>query len=328
MSATVDAFTKGESDALDQSEIRRRFEAALAEDDKSVASAASEAGIGGSTLAAWKAHKYNGDNEKVAGQVSAWLTMREARKQHRATMPKAPDFQMTETARRIWNVLEHAQAAPDIAVISGGAGVGKTSAAQEYARRAANVWIATMEPWHNSPAALMQAVLNGMGQTATGRASLDSQAIRHRMKNSNGLLIIDETQHLPTHLLDQVRSWHDILNIGVAFMGNVHMNATLGIAGRRDNFAQLFSRIGVRQHIRRPLKADIEALMTAWGLEDSVLRREVLTIGQQPGGARGMTKMLRLASSLAGSEGRERVSLADVRVAWGQMTAQPDGGVS
>ncbi|MCR6497060.1 hypothetical protein LJB71_13070 [Thermomonas sp. S9] len=104
---------------------------------------AREAGISASSLTQVLGGHYAADPRKLVTRLAQWLA-RLAQQQAMPAMPAAPAWVATPTAERILAALAYAHMAGDIAVIYGGAGVGKTTAAREYARRYPNVWIATM----------------------------------------------------------------------------------------------------------------------------------------------------------------------------------------
>lgn len=300
----------------DETTIRAAFEAAMLEDRRPLARIAPETGVAYPTLSAWRNGTYTGNNKRITAQVQSWLASRAAHQRTSASLPQAPAFVMTRTASRIWEVLEFAQTLPDLAVIAGGAGIGKTSAAHGYRHQAPNVWICTMEPCHTTVSSALGAIAATLDIGWSNGAAQTSEAIKRRLKNSRGLLIVDEAQHLPPAALDQVRSIHDLAQVGIVFMGNETVFGRFGADRRTPQFAQLFSRIGQRFKRDRPLKADIDALMTAWNLTDDAVRHFVQGIAQMPGGARGMTKALRMAFGLAGVEGLAQPSVDHIQAAW------------
>jgi DNA transposition AAA+ family ATPase len=147
-----------------------------------------------------------------------------------------------------------------------------------------------------------------------------ARAIAKRVRDTHGLLVIDEAQHLSVLALDQVRSIHDATGIGIALVGNEGVYARM--AGGRNAAAldRLFSRIGKRLALRKSTDSDIKALVKAWGISDAKCLPALMEIAKRPGALRTLTKTLRLASMQAAAEKRE-VCCEDVRAAARELGA-------
>ncbi len=326
MGSTIEeAVERDDGAVLDHEALRRQVDQALTEDARTgeaklpLAQAAPEVGIPYGTLSAWYGGSYKGNNDRVAGAVRAWLLTRQARKRAAVEMPTAPAFVRTPTASRIWDLLEHCQTLPDIGVIAGGAGIGKTTALLGYRNAASNVWIATMSPVYGTPAAALDRILTALGMTPAGNPGRAAAAIERKLNGTRGLLIIDEAQHLRAPALDAIRAFHDGCDIGIALCGNDTLYGRFSGDRRTPEFAQLFSRIGVRLRRERPVAKDIDAVLDAWGVEDDDVRTELRGIVLKPGAFRSLTKLLRLAGAMARAGGRTSVTLNDVRRVWSQI---------
>ena len=217
-STTEEALTQPDADV---EVIRARFNEMVAADGRPLARIAPETSVAYATLSAWKTSTYKGDNERIAKQVAAWITTRTASERTKATMKAEPPFIMTETASRIWEVLEHAQTMPAMVLITGGAGLGKTTSVRAYAARASNVWVATAEPIHTNYTAVLALVAHAIGNNLEWRASQTSLEIQKRLRSTKGLLIIDEAQNLSADMRNQLRSTvFDLAGVGIALVGN------------------------------------------------------------------------------------------------------------
>lgn len=282
------------------SRLREQVRAALAASGLSQARAAREIGVSDSALSQWLAAKYQGDAAAVDGKVGRWLKSREERASLARRLPEAPEWTPTPTARRIEAGLSYAQLAGDVTVIYGGAGVGKTLAARRYAATRPNVWIAAMTPAVQALGPCLERLALACGLRPTnGRPARLEVELRDRLTGSQGLLIVDEAQHLSPRALEGVRSLHDATSVGLALLGNETIYSRLTGGRRAAEFAQLFSRIGKRVRLTTAAKGDVEALMAAWQIEDAAMREAALEIARQPGALRGLTKALRLATLFA-----------------------------
>ena len=273
------------------------------------------------TFSAWLNGNYSGRNEPILEKVRAWLDSRKTAARTRAALPRAPEFLETPTSEAMMSTFEHAQHAPDMVVVSGPPGIGKTVSAQAYRKRANAVFMITAEPcWSSSPRILMETLLEEIGCTERFTRQKTSSAIVKRLQNTGGLVLVDEAQHLSTKAMDQLRTIHDLSGVGVAMVGNETVYSRMEGRSREVEFAQLFSRVGKRTKRAGVLKGDIEMLLDAWHVDGNEQRALLRAIARKPGALRGMTKTLRLASMLAGVDRREVVSTADITAAWQQIS--------
>lgn len=277
---------------------------------------AREAGVNASTLSLWHTGKYTGDNAKIDDQIGQYLEARAARQKAGATLPRAPSFIATPTAEAFVAALEYAQFATDVSVITGGAGVGKTTASTRYAATHPNVWLMTAEPTMASANYAMDELGEVVGITERAAAKR-SRAIISRISGTGGLIIVDEAQHLSSPAIDQLRSIHDKAQVGLALVGNHTVSERLGGIGRQ--LAQLHSRVGMRILRNGPLVADIDALIEAWKVEGKPERQLLRAIAKKPGALRSLTKVLRVAHMLAGGEA---VQARHITTAWARVSEQ------
>lgn len=274
------------------------------------------------TVSAFLGGNYAGDNEKIAGKLQAWLEAQETKERNRAERPVVPGFVMTETARTIMNMIETAQYDVDLAVISGNAGTGKTMAVEEYQKRSNNVFLITADPSLSSSAAVLHEIADTLGCNEKGVRRIRS--IIRRLKNTEAVLIVDEAQHLSVKAVEEIRSIHDQAKVGVVFMGNAPLNAKFDGLGRTADYAQLFSRIGLRRKIAKPRQKDMCAILAEWAsAQDEEVQLYAKEIGRRDGGLRSMTKVLRNATKIARVHGRDQITRKDLEGAWAEhMTGE------
>lgn len=311
MSATAENVTsiyRGDEDL--QAEVSALIEQ---RSDLSQAVVCKEAGISSSTLSQYLSRKYPGDAEAIDAKLRIWLDAWQARLAASAQMPQAPTYVDTPTCQRVLAALGYAQQAGDITVTYGGAGLGKTTACLQYQRSQPSVWIATMEPASAGVVTCLQTIAEALGLDVAGGALHLSRAIGKRVRGTNGLLVIDEAQHLSVAALDQIRSIHDATGIGIALVGNEGVYSRMAGGRHAQQLDRLYSRIGKRLSLRQPSEADIRALAKAWNMDAKCLP-VVMEIARRPGALRAMTKTLRLATMHATAEQRA-LCCQDIRAA-------------
>jgi DNA transposition AAA+ family ATPase len=311
--ATVTSIYQGDADLRDQVKGVMAREKRLSQ-----VIVAKEAGISPATLNQWLAGKYAGDNEGVDAKLRIWLDADMARRAAGGAMPEAPAFVVTPTAARILGALGYAQMAGDIAVSHGNAGVGKTSSCVHYRDSSPNVWIVTMTPSTAGVVTALEEICDALGLSPGGGARKMSKAICRRVRDTHGLLIVDEAQHLSVAALDEIRAIHDATTIGIALVGNDGVFARMAGGRNAQQLDRLYSRVGKRLRLQQSTEADIVALIKAWGITDTKCHPTLISIARGAGALRTLTKTLRLASMYAAAEGRT-VCCEDVRAAASEL---------
>lgn len=276
---------------------------------------ARQSGINGTRLSQWINGRYPGDNAALEAEIARWIDVYKVRQLEARALPAAPEWVPTPSGERVMAALGYAQLAGDIAVVYGGAGLGKTTAITRYRATNPNVWIATMTPCTAGAVPALEEIADSLGIEVCGGAAKLQRAIIKRLRGTMGLLVIDEAQHLSVAALDAMRALHDATGLGLALVGNESVYARMTGGNRAAYLDRLFSRIGKRVRLTRSTKGDIEALIDAWGLTAKECRGALHEIAAKPGGLRGLTKVMRLASMFAAGSGRA-VSCDDIKAAW------------
>jgi hypothetical protein len=312
-----ESITADEIDAL-RAEVRQIIET----EGVTQAVIAEEAGIKYGTFTPWLGGTYKGDNSAFALKVRRWLETRKERSRTHTVLPSAPKFVLTPTAGKIIDVLGYAQSAPDFAVVVGGAGIGKTSAIEAYAERSSNVFVVTAEPCLASPNNMLSALADAVTVNEKRSVYL-SRAIANKLRNAAALIVIDEAQHLSSAALDQLRTIHDKAGVGVVVAGNESVYSRLQGAERNAQFAQLYSRVGMRMTQQKARARDICALIEAWQITDQSVIGLLKVVAAKPGALRLMTKVIRLGTMLAAGDGDAVMDERHVKRAWNQLSATP-----
>lgn len=286
---------------IDTDQLRERVRGVMEAEGLSQATVAKEAGLSSSVMSQWLAAEYNGDNNKVASKIVVWRNRREETRKIEAVMPAAPAWIEMPTARKIYDVLAYAQSAGDIGVVYGGAGLCKTTTVRHYQRGSSNVWLVTATPATANHSALLEEIAIALGlRDFPLHAPKLQRAIIASLHATKGLLIIDEAQHLTKQALETARSIYDRMNgdVGLGFSGNTSVYGRM-YGGGNNGFAQLFSRVGKRLALGRPMAGDVHAMAAAFGIKGNEERQELEGIANRPGALRMVMKTVRLASVFA-----------------------------
>lgn len=241
-----------------------------------------------------------------------------------AELPEPPRFVETQTVKQIWTSMRFASLTESIAVVCGNPGVGKTEAAREYRRTNNNVWMITITP---SCASVLECLTElafelGMNDAPRRKGPL-SRALRLRLEGTQGLVIIDEADHLGAEVLEELRLLQESTRTGLVLMGNHRVYSNMTGGNRTVEFARLFSRIAKRTAINKTKKADVKAIADAWQINGENELELLQQIAQKPGALRILNHSLRLAAMTAHGKG-ERVNEDYLRQAFRELDLDVD----
>lgn len=292
-------------------DLRAEVRAVLAE-GLTQSKAARQCGMSGARLGQWLADKYKGDNAAAEAEISAWLDGRDARADVVRNIPDVAPFIETPTAMRIIHVLRYTHSGRDLGLVAGAAGVGKTTAVNQYVNVTPNAWRATMSPATAGLVPALEEVAAALTLESRGGAASTFRAVVTRVRDTGGVVVVDEAQHLCPAALDQLRAIGDAASIGIVFVGN---QTTMERVTTQDaTYAQIASRLGRRVNIKLTSQGDLRALLAAWGVTSEEVTRAACQIVQRDSGSlRDVVKCLRLA--FADSE-NGNVSAKAVTDAW------------
>jgi len=269
-----------------------------------------EMGIPAGTLSPWATGSYPGDAAAVAARIYRFFVAYEEQQELSRSLPAAPNFQQTETARRILTVLTMGQLG-DMVAISTPPGIGKTAALTQYQATRPKVWRSTMAPSSRGVPTMLLALLAAMGdRDAKGTPQVLSGKIRSRV-GPGSLLILDEAQHLSHQALEELRSIHDETGCGIALVGDEHLLANL------RKYSQLYSRLGMKHVQKAPTRGDVVTIAEAWKVTDPAAVAFLQEIAKKPGAIRAVTKTLMLASHANQVGGP--LAVDEIREAYGQL---------
>ncbi len=204
------------------------------------------------------------------------------------------EFVATPTAKRILEICGLAHDMSDIYLVIGEAGLGKTQALTEYAKRKSNVVMLEVDPTYSAKVLLTE-LCNTLGLTAARNNHAMMTAIIDKLKGSDRLLIIDEAELLTHKPLEILRRIHDKAGIGIVLAGMPRLRANL--RGARGEYKQLYSRIGLALDIKMRLPpADIH-MFCEHALGTAEFNERLNTVSQ--GNARRLNKLLRGVNRMA-----------------------------
>lgn len=281
-----------ERDAM-RAQVRRRLSEGLSQNK-----AAREIGISAATLSQWLTGTYPASTDELDKKVKRWVRLSESRET--LPIPQRPQWVETPTARRVAAALVYAQNAGNMAIIHGGAGTGKTYTARAYAQQHPNVWLVSCAPSTGTLIDTLDEVAWVLGEKGIkGRPAHYRRALLTRLRDTQGLLIMDEAQEMCVRALNELSRLCEDAGIGLALMGNDEIYTRLTGGTRAAAFARLFSRIAYRVRLSQPKSKDVDLILDAWRVKDVAARKLAHDVASQPGGLRSMSNAVGLAASWA-----------------------------
>ncbi|PIW54614.1 MAG: hypothetical protein COW16_10525 [Sphingomonadales bacterium CG12_big_fil_rev_8_21_14_0_65_65_10] len=274
------------------------------------------------TISSFGGGNYKGNLENIANTIFKYRQLLQTQAQITTEVPEVPGYFETPTSKELEVLLKWAQRGR-IVVAALGPGLGKTSTAREFVECYPNVALATMSPSTAGVNNMQLEVLAALGDgDAVGTPQKLSRRIRDRVRDlGNPVLIIDEAQHLSEKSVEEIRSWHDAERVGIALFGNIQVMQRLEGGSRKAAYAQLFSRIGLKLVRELPLEGDCDALAAAWNIAGPREIEFIRKIGRMPGGLRGATMTLEIATMVAQSDD-EPLSVQHLTDAWAQLSSR------
>lgn len=206
----------------------------------------------------------------------------------------------TQILDEIVMAVSFAEAAGDISLIYGDAGLGKTVSLKEYVKSHTDTIYIELKDCDKSTKGVCEKILFCIGKEKRGVDRLLVDTITEYLQNNPKLIIIDEAQHLSIRALENLRAINDSTETGIVLCGNPTVYDRMHGRGQA-HFAQLYSRIGIRRHIIEPSLEDIFSIFETYNLDkESLLYLHQLAL--QRGGIRNCVKVLNIALQLRVNE--------------------------
>lgn len=281
---------------------------------------AQQAGISTASLSTYLKGSYAGNVSNITQALQNWL---DTQAKKTTVFVEAPHFIEIPTAKKVFAALDMAKILPTMVTVYGASGVGKTKACQEYKKLNKNVWMITASPARATLSTILyELALELSINDAPRRKDRLSRMIAKKLSGTQGLVIIDESDHLPYDALEEIRIIQEEAEVGFALIGNDKVYTRIqGGVNQAHEYARLWSRIGNHCGLKASTKGDIKAIAQAWGLDinDKDLMTVLFDIGGKAGGLRALTQYLRLAGMTAKGQGTA-ITLDLILQAQQQMT--------
>ncbi|MCM1234870.1 MAG: AAA family ATPase [Ruminococcus flavefaciens] len=185
--------------------------------------------------------------------------------------PREPAYVETSISRDVTNAIKYSHLQGKISVVYGDAGIGKTMAFKNYLEQNSLAIGITISPTYASITGVNEKLADQLGvrERVSRRQTME---IINKLRGSGRVVVIDEAQHLTVRALNHLRCISDESGVGICFIGNDEVYSKLKGSGRAD-FAQLFSRIGMRKQVLVSgiTKQDVKAVFGKSAMEEEAM---------------------------------------------------------
>ncbi len=266
------------------SDLRQDLKILMEERGLSQTVVARALGLSVATLSQWLSATYKGNVSKVDGDVKGFLQRQKERLKSRK---KEIDFVMTTTASRLFEVARICHLDGEIGVAYGEAGIGKTMASKEYAAKNSDVILIEADLGYTARA-LFTDLHRRVGLDGSGTVHDMFNDVVLKLSGSGRLIVIDEAEHLPYRALELLRRIYDKAGVGILLVGMPRL--VFNLRGKKGEYAQLYSRVGIAANLQRLQAQDAEAIVRSVIPESNGLWKEFLK--ESGGNSRRMTMLI------------------------------------
>lgn len=214
----------------------------IAKTGKTQAAVAQELGISSGALSSFISGSYKTPHT-IVPKVRNLMEISEKKK----ISLSDPPFVETSVSKMVKNAIKYSHIRGKISVVYGDAGIGKTQAFRSYLRENNLAIGITISPTYASITGVNELLAEQLGVRERVARKITNEIV-NRLRGSGRVIIIDEAQHLTVRALNHIRCLADEAEIGVCLIGNEEVYSKLKGTGKAD-FAQLFSRIGMREPV-------------------------------------------------------------------------------
>lgn len=205
-----------------------------------------ETGISSSAISQFLDGIYKGDNEKVAQTIKQYLTVSKERLNN---IQNTVFYEGLYNTKNVLFACAYAHKHNDIALVSGDAGAGKTTALEHYTNNNTGVIMVTADSCTTTATAILKVISEKLGKQSNYRKSALMQELISQLKGTNRLIIIDEADHLTLQALQAVRNLNDSAKVGIVLSGNDKIYRQMLIGQKGHEFDQIRTRIIVRKRV-------------------------------------------------------------------------------
>lgn len=205
-----------------------------------------EIGFSTSVISQFLGGTYTGNNDEVALAVTRYLAIG---KERIASFVQSVFYEQLYNTQEVLFACNYAHRKNDIALVSGDAGAGKTTALRHYTQNNVGVIMVTANACTTTSKAILGLICAKVSKQIPGRKAVLMQQLVEQLTDSNRLIIVDEADHLTLEALQAVRNLNDLAGVGVVLAGNDKIYKQMLSPRRGYEFDQIRTRMIVRKRV-------------------------------------------------------------------------------
>ncbi|WP_350355610.1 AAA family ATPase [Serratia symbiotica] len=182
---------------------------------------------------------YNGNIDNVEAAINNFITREGGKEKNREVKAR---FVKTQLFSNCLTLLRNTHLDADIGVIYGNAGLGNSMVLRQYASSYKDVILIEADLGYTTKV-LLQELCDRLGVNKRGNIHDLTENSITALHDTGWLVLIHEAELLPYRALEAMRRIHDRAGAGVVLAGMPRL--LLNLKGRRGEYAQLYSRVGM-----------------------------------------------------------------------------------
>jgi len=233
-------------------DLRKEFKTFLEVNDLKQAHVARSLGLSPAVISTWLKGEYRGDNETLEKKISQFMANFNIKR-----VEVQEEIVKTRDLISAHFVMDEAVVGREMAVLYGNPGTGKSVAVKEWVKEHPEAILIEVIPGMRVKS-LLQEIARKLGIDANAKAEELVVQIAKEFKRRDGVLVIDEAEHLSVTALENVRRIWDFSRVPVILVGTYGLIKNL--KGNRGELLQLYSRIKGKWEFKELSEDDFKKL--------------------------------------------------------------------
>ena len=233
-------------------DLRKEFKTFLEVNDLKQAHVARSLGLSPAVISTWLKGEYRGDNETLEKKISQFMANFNIKR-----VEVQEEIVKTRDLVSAHFVMDEAVVGREMAVLYGNPGTGKSVAVKEWVKEHPEAILIEVIPGMRVKS-LLQEIARKLGIDANAKAEELVVQISKEFKRRDGVLVIDEAEHLSVTALENVRRIWDFSRVPIILVGTYGLIKNL--KGNRGELLQLYSRIKGKWEFKELSEDDFKKL--------------------------------------------------------------------
>jgi len=233
-------------------DLRKEFKTFLEVNDLKQAHVARSLGLSPAVISTWLKGEYRGDNESLERKISQFMANFNIKR-----VEVQEEIVKTRDLISAHFVMDEAVVGREMAVLYVNPGTGKSVAVKEWVKEHPEAILIEVIPGMRVKS-LLQEIARKLGIDANAKAEELVVQIAKEFKRRDGVLVIDEAEHLSVNALENVRRIWDFSRVPVILVGTYGLIKNL--KGNRGELLQLYSRIKGKWEFKELSEDDFKKL--------------------------------------------------------------------